>query len=139
MAIQDTPEHTAQHTFQYDVVVIGGGTAGLQAALTLGRVHRRTLLLDAGSYRNDPAHHMQNFPGPGGTPPDELRAAASRALAAYDTVSVRSAAVASVGADGEGFRVVVGGPTGEEITTRGLVLATGLRDTLPDVPGLAEL
>jgi thioredoxin reductase len=125
-----------QHTFQYDAVVIGGGSAGLQAALTLGRVHRRTLLLDAGHYRNDPAHHMHNFLGHDGTPPSELRAAARADLAGYDTVTGRTAAVASVGVDGEGFRVVVGD---EEVTTRGLVLATGVRDTLPDVPGLAEL
>lgn len=130
---------SSQDTFQYDAVVIGGGSAGLQAALTLGRVHRRTLLLDSGSYRNDPAHHMHNFLGHDGTPPDELRALARKDLAAYDTVTVRDAAVASVGVDGEGFRVVLGGPDGEEITTRGLVLATGVRDTLPDVPGLVEL
>ena len=131
MAIHDS--------FQYDAVVIGGGAAGLQAALTLGRVHRRTLLLDAGRYRNDPAHHMHNFLGRDGTPPAELRAAARKDLAAYDTVTVRNATVASVGVDGDGFRVVLGGPEGEEITARGLVLATGVRDTLPDVPGLAGL
>lgn len=128
MAISDS--------FQYDAVVIGGGSAGLQAALTLGRVHRRTLLLDAGRYRNDPAHHMHNFLGHDGTPPDELRAAARKDLAAYDTVGVRDAAVASVGRDRDGFRVVLGD---EEVTARGLVLATGVRDTLPDVPGLAGL
>lgn len=124
------------HTFQYDAVVIGGGSAGLQAALTLGRVHRRTLLLDAGHYRNDPAHHMHNFLGHDGTPPSELRAAARADLAGYDTVTVRTAAVASAGVDRDGFRVVIGD---EEVTSRGLVLATGVRDTLPDLPGLAEL
>ncbi|HEY0952707.1 NAD(P)/FAD-dependent oxidoreductase [Nocardioides sp.] len=123
-------------SFQYDAVVIGGGPAGLQAALTLGRVHRRTLLLDAGSYRNDPAHHMHNFLAHDGTPPAELRAAARTDLARYDTVTVRDTAAASVGRDGDGFRVVVGD---QEVTSRGLVLATGLRDTLPAVPGLGGL
>lgn len=131
--------HSSQHTFQYDAVVIGGGSAGLQAALTLGRVHRRTLLLDSGAYRNAPAHHMHNFLGHDGTPPDELRALARRDLAAYETVTVRDAAVASAGVDGAGFRVVLAGRDGEEITTQGLVLATGVRDTLPEVPGLADL
>lgn len=131
MAISSTT-----HPFQYEAVVIGGGSAGLQAALTLGRVHRRTLLLDAGHYRNDPAHHMHNFLGHDGTPPSELRAAARADLAGYDTVTVRTAAVASAGVDRDGFRVVIGD---EEVTSRGLVLATGVRDTLPDVPGLAEL
>jgi len=124
------------HPFQYDAVVIGGGPAGLQAALTLGRVHRRTLLVDSGHYRNDPARHMHNFLGHDDTSPAELRAAARTDLAAYDTVTVRDAAAASVGRDDDGFRVVLGD---EEVTTRGLVLATGVRDTLPGVPGLPEL
>ena len=122
--------------FEYDAVVIGGGAAGLQAAQTLGRVHRRTLLLDSGSYRNDPALHLHNFLGHDDTPPAELRAAARKDLAAYATVTVREAAVTAVATDGEGFRVSIGD---EEVTTRGLVLATGLRDRLPDKPGLAEL
>ena len=122
--------------FQYDAVVIGGGPAGLQAALTLGRVHRRTLLLDSGSYRNDPAHHMHNFLGHDGTPPAELRAAARTDLAAYDTVVVRAGAATSVATDGGGFRVEIGD---EVVRTRGIVLATGVRDTLPDKPGIAEL
>jgi thioredoxin reductase len=121
---------------RYDAVVIGGGPAGLQAALTLGRVHRRTLLLDSGSYRNAPARHMHNFLGHDGTPPAELRAAARRDLAAYDTVTIREATATAVAADGDGFRVELGDET---VRTRGVVLATGLRDTLPATPGLAEL
>src|SRR3954469_22608177 len=119
------------HEYQYDAVVLGGGPAGLQAALTLGRVHRRTLLLDSGSYRNDPAHHLHNFLGHDGTPPTELRAAARKDLAAYDTVTVREVAATSVAADSEGFRVEIGD---EVVTTRGLVLATGVRDALPATP-----
>ena len=125
--------------FQYDAIVIGGGSAGLQAALTLGRVHRRTLLLDAGHYRNDPAHHMHNFLGHDGTPPHELRAAARADLAAYDTVAVRDAPVASVGLDGEvhlGGEVAralhrgrVGADAGEEHPLR--VVAHRFRDSEP--------
>jgi thioredoxin reductase len=122
--------------FQYDAVVIGGGPAGLQAALTLGRVHRRTLLLDSGSYRNDPAHHMHNFVGHDGTPPADFRAAARKDLAAYDTVTVRDDAATLVAAEGDGYRVELGD---EIIQARGIVLATGVRDILPDKPGLAEL
>lgn len=123
-------------THTYDVVVIGGGPAGLQAALTLGRVHRRTLLLDSGRYRNDPATHLHNFVTHDGTPPAEFRAAARKDLAAYDTVTVREETASAVAADGDGYRVEVGGDVTQ---ARGLVLATGLRDTLPDRPGLAEL
>ena len=128
-------DHDSNH--EYDAVVIGGGPAGLQAALTLGRVHRRTLLLDSGSYRNDPATHMHNFLTQDGTPPAEMRTIARKELAAYDTVSTRAAAATAVHSDGPGrFRVELGD---EVIATRGIVLATGLRDTLPDKPGLAAL
>ena len=117
--------------------MIGGGPAGLQATLTLGRVHRRVLMLDSGSYRNDPAHHMHNVVTHDGTPPAEFRAAARTDLAAYDTVTVRDAA-ATLGraSDGDDFAVTIGD---EVVTARGIVLATGVRDTLPDKPGLAEL
>ena len=85
----------AQHE-QYDAVVIGGGPAGLQATLTLARVHRTVLMVDSGSYRNDPAAHMHNVVTHDGTPPAEFRAAARKELAAYDTVTVREDAVTSV-------------------------------------------
>ncbi|MFD6140097.1 NAD(P)/FAD-dependent oxidoreductase [Promicromonospora sp. NPDC060271] len=130
----------------YDVVVVGGGPAGLQAALTLGRMHRRTLLLDSGEYRNAPAEHMHNFVTRDGTPPAEFRAAARVELAGYATVTVREAAATAVVPDGAGFRVEVGaapyaGSAGgpPALTARALVLATGMRDTLPAVPGLEPL
>jgi thioredoxin reductase len=121
---------------QYDVVVIGGGPAGLQATLSLGRVHRRVLMLDSGVYRNDPAAHMHNVVTNDGTPPSEFRSAARKELAAYDTVSVRDDAASAVAAVDGGFQVTLGD---EVISSRGLVLATGLTDTLPDKPGLAPL
>ena len=125
-----------QSDHQYDVVVIGGGPAGLQATLTLGRVHRRVLMLDSGVYRNDPAAHMHNVVTHDGTPPAEFRMAARKELAAYDTVSVREDAATSVAAVDGGFHVTIGG---EVVASRGVVLATGLTDTLPDKPGLAPL
>jgi thioredoxin reductase len=128
--------NTSSETTQYDVVVIGGGPAGLQATLTLARVHRRVLMLDSGQYRNDPATHMHNVVTHDGTPPAEFRAAAQKDIAAYDTASIRTAAATEVAADGDGFRVSIGA---EVVTARGVVLATGVRDTLPDKPGLAEL
>lgn len=131
MATSTTDNHT-----DWDAIVIGGGPAGLQATLTLGRVHRRVLMLDSGSYRNDPAHHMHNVVTHDGTPPAEFRAAARKDLAAYDTVSIREAAVTSVRAVGDDFAVAIGD---EVLTARGIVLATGVRDTLPDKPGLAGL
>ncbi|GGO73989.1 hypothetical protein GCM10012276_20920 [Nocardioides deserti] len=124
----------------YDAVVVGGGPAGLQAALTLGRVHRSVLLLDSGSYRNATVDAMHNFLSHDGTPPADLRAAVHAELAAYDTVTVRDVAAERVHADGpDGAGHVVHLADGSVVRSRGLVLATGLRDTLPDKPGLADL
>jgi thioredoxin reductase len=130
----------------YDAVVVGGGPAGLQAALTLGRMHRRVLLLDSGEYRNAPAEHMHNFVTRDGTPPAEFRAAARAELAGYATVTVRESEATAVVPDGAGFRVELGsapdagGADGPEVVaTRAVVLATGMRDTLPAIPGLEPL
>lgn len=120
----------------YDVIVIGGGPAGLQAALTLGRVHRSVLVLDSGDYRNERATHMHNFLTHDGTPPEEFRTAARKELAAYDDIELRAATARQVSPTDGGFRVDLG-PDGVE-QARKLVLATGLRDELPDLPGLAE-
>jgi thioredoxin reductase len=120
----------------YDAVVVGGGPAGLQATLTLARVHRRVVMVDSGHYRNEPAGQMHNVVTHDGTPPAEFRAAARKELAAYATAEVRDGAVGSVAREGDGFVVTLGD---EAIRTRGVVLATGLTDTLPDKPGLREL
>lgn len=127
---------------EHDVIVVGGGPAGLQAALTIGRVHRSVLLLDAGTYRNDPTDHLHNFITRDGTPPAQFRAEAHRELAAYDTVTVRSEAVATVAptgdnAAGDGFTVTLA--SGTQVLGRRVLLATGVRDTLPTTPGLADL
>jgi thioredoxin reductase len=122
----------------YDVVVIGGGPAGLQTALTLGRVHRRTLLLDSGEHRNDPADAIHNMITRDGTTPARFQSIARAELAGYASVEVRDVAVTSVQAEAEGgfaVRLADGGAVGG----RALVLATGLRDELPPTPGLAEL
>lgn len=120
----------------HDVIVIGGGPAGLQAALTLGRMRRSVALIDGGSYRNDPAHAMQNLIGSDGRPPAELRAAARAELARYATVAVLDAAVARVEGAADAFRAVLA--DGTEVRGRRLLLATGAADTLPAVSGLAE-
>jgi thioredoxin reductase len=126
-----------QHAAPYDVVVVGAGPAGLQAALTLGRMHHSVLVLDAGHYRNDPAAHAHNFLTHDGTPPADLRSAARADLAAYDTVEVRDVAVEEVRSADEGFTLELADGTG--VDARRVVLATGLRDTLPETPGVADL
>ncbi|WP_125777094.1 NAD(P)/FAD-dependent oxidoreductase [Antribacter gilvus] len=121
----------------YDAVVIGGGPAGLQAALTLGRMHRTALLLDSGEYRNAPAEHLHNFATHDGMPPAEFRSAARADLAAYGTVEVRDLLATAVTRDDDGFRVDLA--DGSPVAARALVLATGVADTLPDLPGLQPI
>lgn len=121
----------------YDVIVIGAGPAGLQAALTLGRMHRPTLLLDSGEYRNGTVLHMHNVVANDGTPPAEFRATARAQLAEYPDVELRDLGAQTVtGSDG-GF--VVRLADGETVETRHVILATGVADDLPDIPGLQDL
>jgi thioredoxin reductase len=119
----------------YDSIVIGGGPAGLQAALTLGRMHRSVLLLDSGEYRNGTVEHAHNYATHDGIAPAEFRRLARADLAAYDTVEVRELAAERVEQDGDEFVVHLAASTERAAA---VVLATGVRDALPDVPGLAE-
>jgi thioredoxin reductase len=126
----------SQHATDLDVAVIGAGSAGLQAALTLGRMRRRVVVFTTDTFRNDPAAHMQNFLGHDGQPPAELRRTALADIARYDSVEIREAEVTSIsGSDGA---FVITTADCRTVTARKVVLATGLADTLPDVPGIAE-
>ncbi|AMW09063.1 thioredoxin reductase [Streptomyces qaidamensis] len=121
-------------TEKYAVVVIGGGTAGLSAALVLGRARHRTLVIDAGEPRNAPAAHMQGYLSRDGMPPAEFLAAGREEIARYGVELVRDRVVeVEKGAD---FTVVAAG--GRSVRARRLVVATGLKDELPAVPGVAE-
>lgn len=119
----------------YDAIIIGGGPAGLQAALTLGRMHRRTLLLDSGSYRNGTVRHAHNLLTNDGRYPAELRRIGRAEVAAYDSVEVRDATVTEVVRDDDGLTVTV---DDREFRTNAVILATGVVDELPPIPGLAE-
>ncbi|MGF6824051.1 thioredoxin reductase [Microbacterium sp. ZKA21] len=121
----------------YDVIVIGAGPAGLQTALTLGRMHRSVLVLDSGEYRNGPVAHMHNVVGNDGTPPAEFRASARAQLAAYGDVEMRDAAATRVTGERDDFTVELADGTSER--ARRIVLATGVADVLPAVPGLDDL
>lgn len=122
----------------YEVIVIGGGPAGLSAALTLGRALRRTLVIDSGEYRNAPAATMHNFVTRDGTPPGEFRDIALAQLVQYTTVEIRKIAVAKATAlPEEGFELSLA--DGSAVGARRLVLATGLADDLPAIEGMEAL
>ncbi|MFJ7071318.1 NAD(P)/FAD-dependent oxidoreductase [Streptomyces sp. NPDC098781] len=125
---------TENNTGSYEVIVIGGGAAGLSAALVLGRARRRTLVIDAGEPRNAPAAHMQGYLSRDGMSPAEFLAVGREEIARYGVELVRDRAV-DVTRDGD-FTVVLAG--GRRVRARRLVVATGLRDELPEVPGVAE-
>ncbi|MDT0277605.1 NAD(P)/FAD-dependent oxidoreductase [Blastococcus goldschmidtiae] len=121
---------------RYDVVVIGGGAAGLSGALTLARARRSVLVVDAGDPRNAPAGHVHNYLGREGTPPAELYAIGRGEVESYGG-TIRSGRVVSVRREEDGgFRLVLDG--GEDVRARRVLLAAGLTDDLPDVPGVAE-
>lgn len=126
----------SEHT-TYEIAVLGAGSAGLQAALTLGRMRRRVAVFDTGRYRNDPTGEMHNFLGHDGESPASLREAARADVARYATVELREQAVTRMTAEGDGFRLEVEGA--DPVTVARVILATGVSDVLPDVPGLVEL
>lgn len=122
----------------YEVTIIGGGPAGLSAALTLGRSGRRTLVFDAGRPRNAPARAAHNFFTRDGTPPHELLEIGREQLGAYPSVELRQVPVQDVEKlPRGGFALLT--QDGNRTTTEQLVLATGVVDTLPRIGGLREL
>ncbi|MFB8114440.1 NAD(P)/FAD-dependent oxidoreductase [Streptomyces sp. NPDC056465] len=121
---------------RYDVVVIGGGAAGLSGALALARARRSVLVIDAGSPRNAPASHMHNYLGREGTPPSELLAIGRAEAADYGAEIVRGEVVSAGKLPGGGFRVVR--EDGSTVHARRLLVTTGIVDELPQVEGLAE-
>ncbi|HEV2810559.1 MAG TPA: NAD(P)/FAD-dependent oxidoreductase [Acidimicrobiales bacterium] len=116
----------------YDVVVIGGGAAGLSAALVLGRARRRVAVIDAGSPRNAPAAHMHGFLSRDGMAPTALLAAGRAEVAAYDVELVSDQVV---GIDA-GFSIRLA--SGRLLRARRVLVATGVGDELPDIAGVRQ-
>ncbi|MFJ2766961.1 NAD(P)/FAD-dependent oxidoreductase [Streptomyces sp. NPDC087300] len=129
-------DRAADARYPYEVVVVGGGAAGLSAALVLGRSRRRVLVVDAGEPRNAPAAHMQGYLSRDGMPPAEFLAEGREELASYGVRIVRDR-VTSVARDGSGgFTLTLA--DGAPAQARRVIVATGLVDELPELPGLAE-
>ncbi|MEU1078767.1 NAD(P)/FAD-dependent oxidoreductase [Streptomyces sp. NPDC005908] len=129
-----TTNETDRTESRYDVVVVGGGAAGLSAALVLGRARHRTLVVDAGEPRNAPSAHMQGYLTRDGMAPAEFLALGREEIARYDVELVRDRVVDVT--PGEDFTVAL--ETGASVRARRLIVATGLKDEMPDVPGVAE-
>ena len=120
---------------ELDVVVIGGGAAGLSGALMLARARRSVVVVDAGTPRNAPAAGVHGLLGRDGTPPAELLDRGRAEVRSYGGEIVRGE-VETVERDGDRFAVRVAG--GGTLRARRLLVTTGLVDELPDVPGLRE-
>lgn len=122
---------------QYDAVIVGGGPAGLSAALALGRARRSVLLLDGNEPRNAPTHASHNFFTRDGEHPLELRRIGRGQLAPYTTVHIQEREIVRAEGRNGSFRLTFG--NGDVIEARKLILATGVRDIMPPIDGFRQL
>ena len=120
----------------YDVVVVGGGAAGLSGALTLGRARRSVLVVDGGEPRNAPASGVHGFLTRDGTNPSELLRAGRAEVRRYGVRVLDGRIDSAFPVDGGGF--AMGLEDGRQVGARRLLVTTGLVDELPDVPGVRE-
>src|SRR6478735_4050368 len=121
-----------------DAVIVGGGPAGLSAALVLGRCRRAVLVCDTGRPRNYASHAMHGYLSRDGMPPSEFLAIGRSELERYDRVELRQVAVTGAQCRPDGrFDVTLA--SSEQVLARKLLIATGVVDNLPDIPGFREL
>jgi thioredoxin reductase len=129
-------DNTTETDPRYEVVVIGGGAAGLSGALTLARARRRVLVIDAGRPRNAPAAHVHAYLGLDGTPPGDLLDRGRAEVTGYGGELMTGNVVGAERLPAGGFRVAL--EDGSTVRADRLLVTTGLVDELPAVPGLAE-
>tara|TARA_R110002020_G_scaffold437327_3_gene647559 strand:- start:20970 stop:21857 length:888 start_codon:yes stop_codon:yes gene_type:complete len=120
----------------YEVIIVGGSYAGMSAGLQLARARRRILVLDTGQRRNRFAQSALGFLAQDGRNPGAIADEARKQLLAYPTVEWLSQAAVDVKQDGNGY--VVTAANGQQYSALRLILAAGVIDELPDIPGLAE-
>lgn len=120
----------------YEVVIVGGSFAGLSAAMQLARARRRILVIDAGEPRNRFAQASHGFLGQDGVAPAQIMREGLRQLSAYPTVDFHHGRATQAEGERDAFHVAL--DDGTTVEGRRLILAHGVSDTLPEVPGLAE-
>jgi thioredoxin reductase len=121
----------------YDVIIVGGGAAGCSAALTLARCNRRILIIDAGAQRNRQTKEVHLFLTRDGIPPAEFLSLAQKELEYYSVQTIKSRVIFAKELAGHGFTLT--DANNNKYTCRRLLLATGVTDEIPDVPGMKEL
>ena len=121
----------------YDVIIVGAGPAGLSAALMLGRSRRRVLVCDTRRPRNAASRAMHGFLTRDGMPPLEFLATAREQMRQYDTVELRDVEVIDAACRDARFHVALA--DGSRHASRKLLIATGVVDNLPEIPGFREL
>ena len=121
----------------YDVVIVGGGAAGLSAAIVLGRCRRRVFLCDLGQPRNRASGAVHCLLGHEGTPPSDLLQKGRLELELYTTVTLQRGAVEKIAPSGNQFSVQCA--DGSTLSARKVLLTTGLIDDVPRLPGIERL
>lgn len=121
---------------QFDVIIIGGSYSGLAAAMALGRALRNVLIIDGGDPCNKQTPRSHNFLTNDGKPPKEIARLARQQVRMYGSVSFLEGLATTAIKNGKGFEVTTA--TGETFTSRKLILATGIKDVMPDIPGFAD-
>ncbi|KAG9229508.1 hypothetical protein BJ875DRAFT_193349 [Amylocarpus encephaloides] len=132
------PDAPAVSGNSYDVIIVGGGPAGLSALSGLSRVRRKSLLIDSAVYRNGLTRHMHDVIGNDGTVPSEFRAKARDQISLYPTAHMQNGTVTSIVPQDNFTSFLVTDSTRQTYTSKKVILATGLRDILPETPGVKE-
>jgi thioredoxin reductase len=121
---------------QYDVIIVGGSYSGLAAGMALGRALRKVLIIDSGDPCNKQTPHSHNFLTNDGRTPKEITSLAKQQVLMYNTVNFIDALVTTAMKTKNGLEIQI--QTGERFTARKLVFATGIKDIMPNIPGITE-
>ncbi|EJL74885.1 NAD(P)/FAD-dependent oxidoreductase [Chryseobacterium populi] len=120
----------------FDVIIIGGSYSGLSAGMALGRSLRNILMIDSGKPCNEQTPHSHNFLTQDGKTPKEISTIAKEQVMKYDTVQFHNGLVIKAVKTSEGFEIETA--AGEKLSCKKLIVATGIKDSKPDIPGFNE-